>query len=144
MRRRSVAAHPEEIVRQQLIRRMVEELGYPAALMAVEKELSTLPHLALTTSLPQKRADLLCFAPKIHPNYPLYPLLLIECKRTTPNAAALEQLLGYNAFVQAPFVALASPEGIQVAPYSREALSRRWLTTLPSYGELVGLCMRSS
>ena len=47
VRKALVAAHPEELVRQELLCRMIGQLGYPSHLLVVEKELSLLPHLAL-------------------------------------------------------------------------------------------------
>lgn len=102
-------ATPEEIVRQKLLLRMTEDLGYPRELLAVEKELAELPHLAQKNP-PQRRIDILCFAKNIHPDHALYPLLLIECKKEKLGLKAKEQLLGYNAHVDAYFVAACAPQ----------------------------------
>lgn len=102
---------PEEAVRQALLKAMVEQLGYPRQLLAVEKELSQLPHLQNQSGLPKRRADILCFGKDIHPQYSLFPLLLIECKAGKIGFDAEQQALGYNHFVQAPYVALANLDG---------------------------------
>lgn len=99
---RRSALFPEERVRQALLRLMVEELGYPRPLLVVERALAQLPHLQQAEGLPQRRIDLLAYG-KIEGS--LKPLLLVECKADRVLPAALNQLLGYNHFVGAPFVA---------------------------------------
>lgn len=102
-----VAATPEEIVRQQWIRRMVGELGFPRALLVVEKELKELPHLRYLPQLfPARRIDLLSYAKD------LTPLLLIEFKVEAVSESMLEQVLAYNTFVKAPAVAVANERRI--------------------------------
>ena len=128
------AATPEEIVRQKILLRMMEDLGYPRELLAVEKELSELPHIK-QKNLPQRRIDILCFGKNIHPDHSLYPLLLIECKKEKISQAAKEQLLGYNAFVQAYFVALVSKEEIMFG--FRSGKEYQFLAFLPPYEQLV-------
>lgn len=124
--------HPEEELRRQLLIWMVEKGGYPRELLAVEKELSQLPHLIGRQDLPQRRADLLCFSKDIHSLYPLFPLLLIECKAQQAGLEAKQQALGYNHYVQAPYVAVASRQGARLIfpvelpflPYYKELLSK--------------------
>ena len=100
-----VAALPEEQVRQTLIQLMIQRLGYPLGTIALEKSLNHLPHLQSYPSLPKRRADLIVLAKEIHPQYPLYPLLLVECKAVPLTQATLRQIIGYNQFVKAPFIA---------------------------------------
>lgn len=125
-----VAATPEEKVRQQLLSVMMKQLGYPKELLAVEKKLSELPHLKREKGLPNRRADLLCFAPHIHSDYPLYPLLLIECKEGSVGAVGKQQALGYNHYVKAPYVAVAGLNQIELI-YPIE------LSFLPTYADLL-------
>lgn len=105
LRKKWVAALPEERVRQALIQRMHFELGYPMGTMALEKALNQLPHLQQTPSLPKRRADLIILSRGVHPQYSLYPLLLIECKAVPLSEKTLRQITGYNQFVGAPFIA---------------------------------------
>ena len=109
-----VAATPEERVRQRLLVLMTRQLGYPKELLSVEKKLSELPHLNGLSGLPNRRADVLCFAKGVHEDYPLFPLLLIECKEGEIGEEAACQALGYNHYVQAPFVALAGENEIKM------------------------------
>jgi hypothetical protein len=124
-----VAATPEEQVRQRLLHLMTEKLGYPKHFLCVEKKLSELPHLEKGGNLPNRRADILCLSADLHPEYPLYPLLLIECKGELIGESAKKQALGYNHHVKAFFVAVAGSGGVElVYPYS--------LSFLPSYLQL--------
>ncbi len=123
-----VAATPEERVRQKWLHAMVAVLGFPKELLAVEKEISQLPHLLSDPHVPQRRADIICFARGIHPEHVLYPLLLIECKQEVLNEKALDQVMGYNYYVDAPFVAVVNGTHI---------VMNQGLRTLPSYSELL-------
>ena len=122
-----VAATPEELIRQALLQKMCRALGYPKELIAVERELSQLPHLR-GQRVPARRLDILCFDKKLR------PLLLIECKKQTIDRAAKEQLLGYNSFVQARFVALASQDEVLFG--YRQNVGFEWLPFLPPYTQL--------
>ena len=125
-----VSATPEEIVRQKLLQVMITQLGFPKELLAIEKELSELPHLRGTAGLPKRRADVVCFAKGIHPEYPLYPLLLIECKEGRWNEGAKDQVLGYNHFVGALYVALSGENLV-------ELIHPQSLSFLPPYSQLL-------
>lgn len=130
LRRQAVIAAPEETVRQKLIEVMVEQLGYPRELLVVEKSLSQLPHLFRQKGLPRRRADLLCFGKNIHKEHLLFPLLLVECKEGSLKLNAEQQVLGYNYFVQAPYVALANQEGPKL-------IFPKKLDYLPPFFELI-------
>lgn len=98
-RGRWVVETPEEIVRQSCLKLMVEELGYPSGLIAVEK---TLKELLNSASPPLRRADILAFSPLGE------PLLLIECKAVPLTLAMQRQVRGYNFYIKAPFIALVN------------------------------------
>jgi len=115
---------------------MTKQLGFPKHLLAVEKQLSQLPHLKGASSVPKRRVDILCFAKKIHPEYPLYPLLLVECKEGKVGEEAKAQVLGYNHFVQAFFVAIAGEEQV-------ELIYPQKLSFLPSYSQLMEYVCKS-
>ena len=113
VRKQWVSATPEEIVRQTWIQKMVGALGYPQELFTVEKELKLLPHLQGSSDrIPDRRADIIFFAPDVHPEYSLFPLLMIECKAAQLSGKALEQVLGYNTFVKALYVAVVSQDEV--------------------------------
>lgn len=127
-----VSATPEELVRQKLLHAMTTQLGFPKSFLAVEKQLSELPHLHGRQGLPSRRADVLCFAKGIHSEHELFPLLLIECKEGSVGESAAAQALGYNHYVQAPYVAIAGegsamlvhPQRLNFLPHYHELLER--------------------
>ena len=102
-RHRWVRLTPEEWVRQQLLHHMVEQLGYPASLIAVE--------VAITVGEVHKRCDAVVY------DTSLQPLLLIECKaETVPlTQKTLDQAITYNRKLNVPFLLLHNgPQSIFV------------------------------
>jgi hypothetical protein len=105
--KRGIPQQSEEELRQALIEQMVLQLGYPRALLAVEKKISQLPHLAFfPEKLPNRRVDILAYA--VDKEKKLHPLLLIECKKECFSFKETQQLFGYNYYVEAPFIALVA------------------------------------
>jgi hypothetical protein len=136
IRRRFVSPLPEEKVRQNWILQMIQELGFPKSLIGVEKDIFRLPHLQGKEKFPiKRRADILCFAKNLHPDYPAYPLLLIECKATPLTEATIRQVIGYNHVVKAYFVAIANAEEIRLFVPKKEGLET--LLYLPPYEQLL-------
>lgn len=134
----TVSETPEEIVRQNLLRRMIDEMGFPLGNIAVEKGLAQMPHLQLSNDqIPERRADIVCFANQIHPNHSLYPLLLIECKATLLNQKVINQVVGYNHFLQAYYIAIANGSEIQTGWYDLSKKKHRFINGLPSYSQLI-------
>ena len=127
---------PEEAVRQRLLFQMIEELGYPRSLIAVEKELKSFG--VDGGIIPKRRVDLLCF------HRSLAPLLLIECKAERIDEKSILQVLGYNAVVKAPFLALARPGAILFISQKDPTSGSTWHTRLPRFDELVHLAQESS
>lgn len=86
----------EEWVRQNFIQYMIEELHYPAALIAIEKELEL-------NGL-KKRFDVLVY--DAHHK----PWMLIECKapHIELNDAVLEQLLRYHISIPVSFLVITN------------------------------------
>jgi hypothetical protein len=115
-----VAKTPEEIVRQNLIQKMIHTLGYPRGLIGVEKELT-----------PSRRVDIIVFIPGFHG---LNPLLIIECKATKAKERAKMQVFDYNAVFKAPFVAIGDDEGEELMWKERGKLCS--VLFLPTYESL--------
>lgn len=115
-----VAALPEEKIRQALIQKMTQHLGYPLGNIALEKSLDQLPHLQARTSLPKRRTDLIVFAKDLHPQYAFYPLLLVECKAVPLTNKVLRQIIGYNQFVGAPFISAVNQTQAYLGLYHPE------------------------
>lgn len=106
----------EQEIRNQWIRVMVDVLGYPSHALVVERELATLPLAqgVLRRELPKRRIDLLVFYQSA---CDYLPLLLVEYKAVPLHIDATRQVLGYNAYVQAPFIAVANHEQILLGHY---------------------------
>ncbi len=133
-----VAATPEEKVRQGVVQYMLEHLGYPKELLSIEKDLKTLPHLgALEKNFPPRRIDIICFAKDICPGYALYPLLMIECKQKKLDVNSIEQILGYNYYIKAFFIAVANDCEIRLGYLEKETNQYRFTSHLPSFHELL-------
>lgn len=129
IRNKWVDATPEEIVRQKLLCLMVEKLGYPKHALAVEKQLS---EVAVSTPVPNRRLDILCFDSKS-----LKPLLLIECKAVPIQKKMLSQVMGYNFYIGAPLICLANQDSIFLGWKDQEMTQEG----LPSYSELINACI---
>lgn len=124
-----VAATPEEKVRQALLLDMVQRLSYPKALLSVEVALATVGK----GSPPARRLDIVSFGRR---GASLAPLLIVECKESASlEEKAWQQVLGYNHFVGAPFLAVAHPEGVRIGYSSPQGLC--FLSGLPSYSQLL-------
>lgn len=102
LRKKTLHVTPEERVRQALLQGLVADYGFPQELIAIEKDIRTLPGVR---GAPNRRIDLLCYG-----NWAgeLQPLLLIECKAVPLSQEVVEQVIGYNVHVSAPFVALVN------------------------------------
>ena len=97
-------------------------LGYPPSLIVVERKMAELT--ALSAAIPNRRIDILCYE-----GGTLEPLLLIECKANSFGSKELRQLLGYNFFIAAKYIALVGPQKIQFV----DVQSQRELDHFPSY-----------
>lgn len=138
VRRQFVAATPEEVIRQKWLKSMVEERGFPLPLLAVEKELRGLPHLqGEAKTLPRRRIDIVAFAKGIHPLFPLFPLLLIECKAVDLNPRFARQVIGYNGVIGARFIALANQEEFLLGSFDEESGMFKFKEGLPTYQSLL-------
>ena len=138
IRKSYVLALPEEIVRQKYLSLMINELGFLKSLIAVEKDLRLLPHLQnKDLSKVKRRADIICFAKDIHPKHLIYPLLMIECKAHKLTKETISQVLGYNHFVKAYFVAIANRYEIITYWYNIEEKKYNSINFFPTYKEMI-------
>jgi len=138
VRKQWVAAQPEELVRQRLILLLTEKLKFPKNLILLEMGLAQMPHFTPgVLKIPERRADIVCFAKDIHPNHALYPLLLIECKAVKLSSKVVSQVVGYNHFVQAYFVAIANQEEIKLGWYEAKNKDYVFIDGIPPFDRLV-------
>jgi hypothetical protein len=131
-----VRATPEELVRQHWLNWMIHRLQYPKELLVVEKEIKELPHLS-AISVPDRRVDILCYGKGIHPSHSLFPLVMIECKDGRLTDAAFDQVIGYNHFVGARFVAVVNLDEVRLGFYDAIKKKYEFNSVLPSFQELM-------
>jgi hypothetical protein len=96
LRRRYVRLTPEEWVRQQLLHRLVDQLGFPASLSAQEQ--------TITVGTTKKRCD------AVVDDRQMLLLMLIECKaETVPlTQKTLDQAIVYNRKLNVPYLLLCN------------------------------------
>ena len=134
IRKKYIKPLPEEIIRNDLVKEMIYSLGYPKSSLSIEKKLKLLPHIK-KEKYPNRRADIICFASGIHKDFELYPLILIECKKDKLNKNAFDQVIGYNYFVKAYFIALANKD--EKIVFYKKKDKYESLKFLPTYRQLL-------
>ena len=137
IRREWVAALPEEIVRQKLILFMTETLKFPVETLAVEVALKSMPHLKNQEGIPNRRADIVCFAKGIHPDFDLYPLLMVECKAVPLTQKVISQVVGYNNHVQAHFVSVVNEGELKTGWYDETSGEYSFMDNIIHYDEML-------
>ncbi|MBI5274647.1 MAG: type I restriction enzyme HsdR N-terminal domain-containing protein [Chlamydiales bacterium] len=134
IRKKWVSATPEELVRQYWIQVMVQELHFPINSLVVEKTLKEIPLLALPKrKIPNRRFDLICFHQK---ETEIKPLMMVEFKATSLSEDVFSQVIGYNFYIQAAFIAIANQTAIKVGWYCKEKNAYQAMDYLPTYQEL--------
>lgn len=121
VRKRWITLTPEEWVRQNFLQYLVKVAGYPASLIAVEKEIS-LGEL-------KKRFDIVVFDKNSKPN------MVIECKEMNVplTEAVLNQVLRYNITLQVPFLVITNGSHCFAAENKNGQLSE--LSSIPIFAE---------
>ncbi len=116
IRAKGVANTPEERVRQALLQKMVGPLSFPKSLISVERGIGG------------RRTDIVCYTKE------MAPLLLIECKVELLGELAIQQALGYNQTINAPFICVANANELITFWFEKD--SRVSVPFLPTYKEL--------
>lgn len=129
-----VKATPEEIVRQSALKKMIQDLGYPRELIAVEKRVGELVQEQFS-SVPDRRIDIVCFANSLALGF--FPLLIIECKDEPFNQKAIEQVMGYNYFIKASYLAVVTPYEEITGHWDTDLQRYHFRKGFPSYEELL-------
>ena len=123
LRRRQVAATPEEQVRQWFIKELETSFKVPAHMMMSE--------VGFRFSQKQYRADILVY------DRCGQPLVIVECKRPsveiTPEVAA--QAMRYDAVLSVKYIVLTN--GTHTYMFSREESGFRPVDHLPQYEEMI-------
>ncbi len=138
VRKEWVSALPEEKIRQGVLAQLIDILGFPASNIALEKNLNQMPHMgSIACKLPTRRADIICFAQNIHPQHVLYPLLLIECKAVPLTKRVINQVVSYNHYVKAYYLAIANQNEMQIGIFDKSSGEYLFEKGLPSYDLLL-------
>lgn len=118
-RKKYVLLTPEEWVRQNVLRTLVQVYQYPSGLIAVEKELRIADL--------KKRYDAVVFDRERR------PWMLIECKapQILMDRSTLLQTLNYYRELQCPFVLISNGNETHIAAISSGSF--RWLDSVPAY-----------
>lgn len=121
IRKKDVPHTPEEEVRQRLLRYMVEDMGYPAGLIAVEK--------SVRFNTMKKRADII-----VHDREGL-PWMIVECKRPSENLTkrTLAQIAMYEKELNARFLMISNGNENHILSIDREENSIQRLQSMPTY-----------
>lgn len=115
---------PEEQVRQQLLHHLVEQLDYPASLIAVEAAITVGAGVT-------RRCDAVIYSPQLR------PIMLLEFKaqHVALTAQVLDQAAVYNTTIHAPWLILANGQQTVVAHVDRNN-QITFLNHIPAWSQL--------
>jgi hypothetical protein len=121
IRRKWVVLTPEEWVRQNFIRYLITDLGYPKTVLAVEKQITTFEN--------KSRFDIVVYSTA------LQPFMIIECKqqKVELNDSVLKQVLNYQATVQCKYIMVTNGDWVAGWDLSDPV---KPLEKIPFYNEL--------
>ncbi|MDF2386872.1 type I restriction enzyme HsdR N-terminal domain-containing protein [Nostoc ellipsosporum NOK] len=119
IRKRWLLLTEEEWVRQNFVRVLTEQLHYPVALIALEKE--------IRVGELRKRFDILVY------NQQHQPWMLVECKAPDiqPGEKAYYQVLRYHITLPATFLVITNGSSTQAWEKTNDTLQE--LTELPAW-----------
>jgi hypothetical protein len=123
VRKKRVALTPEEGVRQQLIKELSGNYGYPLQLMSCE--------YSMTINRVRYRGDLVVF------DRDAKPLLIAECKSPGVKISReiFDQILRYNIALRVKLLLVTN--GTETFLAAMEGESYTFLTDIPHYNELI-------
>ena len=125
IRRKYVKLTPEEWVRQNFIRYLINDCGYPSGLLGVEV-MSPFNKL-------KKRVDVL-----VH-NREGRPIMIVECKAPDVpiNEKVFDQIVCYNMGFKVPYLVVTNGIDHYACKIDTETNSYGFLLVLPLYEELI-------
>lgn len=120
-RKRYVSLTPEEWVRQHFIRFLIEEKGFPAAYLAVEKQ--------LVMNGMKKRCDAILY------NEHALPILIIELKapNVTISQATFDQVAVYNAKLKVDYFMISNGIEHYCCRVNTESAKYEFFPEIPNY-----------
>ncbi|OQY94626.1 MAG: restriction endonuclease subunit R [Sphingobacteriales bacterium UTBCD1] len=119
LRKKWIVLTPEEWVRQNFIQYLLQEKKYPAAMIALEKEIQL--------SEVKKRFDVLVY------NAQVKPYLLVECKASGVKLDddVIQQALRYNISVPVQYIIITN--GVQTFGWENSGHDLRLIKELPGW-----------
>lgn len=128
LRRRWVALTPEEWVRQNFVRFLIQYKGFPPALMANE--------VALRLNSTSRRADTMVYTRTLR------PLAVVEYKapEVPVTQKVFDQIARYNLALDAPFLIVSN--GMRHFCCRYGGGSYEFLPDIPAYGEMTDYLMK--
>ncbi len=126
-RKRYVALTPEEWVRQNFIRFLIEEKGYPAAYLAIEKQLNM--------NGMKKRCDAILY------NEHGEPILIIELKapNVTISQATFDQVAVYNAKLKVDFFIISNGIEHFCCKVNTQTARYEFFYEIPDFSQIISI-----
>lgn len=123
IRKKNVILTPEEWVRQNFVRFILNELGYPRSMIKVES--------GLKVNQLQKRSDVVVFDRSAN------PFLLAECKswKVPLGQDAFDQILIYNQQVHSPYLVLTNGIHHFCCEVDLKSGKASFLDSIPAYDD---------
>lgn len=120
-RRRWVALTPEEWVRQNFVRYLIEEKHFPASLVAVER--------SLRMNQRDFRTDVVVFSKSGN------PLVVVECKAPEVKISQLvfDQIARYNLDLRVSYLIVTNGLTHYCCKFDQQQLSYTFLPEIPDY-----------
>lgn len=124
VRKKYVVLHPEEWVRQHCLHFLINDLGYPAGRMLVEREISV--------SGLRKRVDIACCKPSGDIE------VLVECKapKVSLTQEVFDQIARYNLKARSDYLMVSNGIRHLYCQMDYSAGSYRFLKELPPYSPI--------
>lgn len=131
IRKKLILKTPEEIIRQKIIKFLIQRMNVPEAMIAVEIPMSYYKKEA------KGRADIIVSA--VNDKKESVPILIVECKATSVPLTddVFEQVARYNNIVEADTVIVTNGNKFIINTLDPEVDRYRELKELPTYKELV-------
>ena len=126
IRRAFFVLTPEEWVRQNFVRYLIEEKHFPAGLISIEKQ--------MILNGMKKRMDILCYSKNGT------PLLMVECKapEVSISQSAFDQIGRYNIKQRLPYLIVTNGMDHYCAKIDFKEASFQFLKNIPSFHEIDG------
>jgi len=125
IRRKYVKLTPEEWVRQNFVRYLIEEGNYPPGLIGIE--------VAAPYNKLKKRVDIL-----VHDRHGR-PVMIVECKsfEVLLDEPVFEQIATYNMKFNVPYLVVTNGIRHYACKLAREGNKPEYLLAIPLYEELI-------